>query len=180
MLRLFGLGFALLCCTGLRLPKGRVLQKFQAFFMVLCLRKTVEKMKKALFAITTILGMLLTTNLCSAQELAKEVRNDFCKNALIESKYGSDSFKAIMYNAARNTGATTYEQLVKSIESVCTNIPLQEEFFKTIYDMCRGNRDLLFGQFHSIGLKAENVSALADYLIEKYEIKRTVKPQTTK
>jgi len=66
MLRLFGLGFALLCCTGLRLPKGRVLQKFQAFFMVLCLRKTVEIMIKVLFSTLllscTIFGINLDIN----------------------------------------------------------------------------------------------------------------------
>lgn len=36
--------------------------------MVLCLRKTVEKMKKTLFAITTLLVVSLTPTICSSQE----------------------------------------------------------------------------------------------------------------
>lgn len=55
MLKLFGLGFALLCCTGFRLPKGRVKLKFQAFFMVLCLPKIEKTMRKTLLFISLLL-----------------------------------------------------------------------------------------------------------------------------
>lgn len=64
----FGLGFALLCCTGLRLPKGRVKLKFQAFFMVLRMLKKRKIMRKTLYKLTFTIGLFFTTTLCLSQE----------------------------------------------------------------------------------------------------------------
>lgn len=113
-----------------------------------------------------ILLFIIFSFKCYSQTLSKQVRNDFCNNALFEYKYGNNTFRAVMNIAIRNIGANTLEELIGTAENICYNPKLQDEFFSIIYSLGR-NRDLIFLQFHSIGMKAENASILTDYLLEK-------------
>lgn len=125
-------------------------------------------MKCNLKKLTTILILIVSLNICSAQELSKIVRNDFCKNAEFDSKYGNGNMKTLLGYCARNIGINTFEELVTAIENICYNYKLQEEFFKLIYTS-NSNRDVLFMQFHSIGMKPENATKLTDYVLAKYD-----------
>ncbi|WP_313578221.1 hypothetical protein [Chishuiella sp.] len=124
-----------------------------------------------------ILLLIIFSFKCYSQTISKQIRNDFCKNALFQYKYGNDTFKAVMNMAVRNIGANTLEELVGSAENICYNTKLQNEFFKIVYSF-GGNRDMIFMQFHSIGMKAENASKLTDYLEEKFN--QTNKKDITK
>lgn len=135
-------------------------------------------MKGKLYKLITFLILCVSINICSAQDLAKTVRNDFCKNALFESKYGNDTFKAIMNYAVRNTGVNTLEEMITSIENICYNHKLQEEFFKLIYSMGR-SRDMVFMQFHSMGMKPENATKLTDYILTKYNVTEKIESNNT-
>ena len=134
-------------------------------------------MKCNLKKLTTILILIVSLNICSAQELSKIVRNDFCKNAEFDSKYGNGNMKTLLGYCARNIGINTFEELVTAIENICNNYKLQEEFFKLIYSS-NSNRDVLFMQFHSIGMKPENATKLTDYVLAKYDNENKVDNNT--
>lgn len=65
--------------------------------------------------------------------LPQKVRTDFCRNAYINYKYGSDAFKSWMIQSARNIGLNSLVDIQTTIENVCSNEELQDEFFKNIY-----------------------------------------------
>lgn len=103
------------------------------------------------------------------EQLPQKVRTDFCKNAYINYKYGSDAFKAWMMQSARNIGLNSLVDIQTAIEKICTNKELQDEFFKTVYRI-GGNRDFIFSQFINIDMTAENAKILTDYLIAIYGV----------
>lgn len=103
-------------------------------------------------------------------QLPQKVRTDFCKNAYINFKYGSDAFKARMIQSARNIGLNSIIDVRTAIENICNNKDLQDEFFKVIYQI-GGGRDFIFSQFIGMNMTAENAKTLTDYLIKKYGVK---------
>ncbi|MBS1572184.1 MAG: hypothetical protein JST62_07320 [Bacteroidetes bacterium] len=113
--------------------------------------------------------LILLCHLAYAQngQLPHKVRTDFCRNAYINYKYGSDAFKAWMIQSARNIGLTSLVEIQTAIENICNNKELQDDFFKTAYRI-GGSRDFIFSQFLSIDMTAENAKILTDYLIAKY------------
>ena len=124
-------------------------------------------MTKLYFRICTLFVLFIFTNLCQAQKLSTEVRKDFCQNALLNYWYGSDTFKYVMVQSARNIGATNNQEIEIKIENICNDISLQEEFFRLVNSI-GGNDDYKFTQFHSLGMTAKNAKELTDYVLSKY------------
>lgn len=130
-------------------------------------------MRKTLYKLTFTIGLFFTTTLCLSQkDSLKEARIDFCENAIFEYNYGTDAFRGLMNLALKSKGATTYEDMIMGLEELCEDYALQDEFFRMLYSISAENREILFGQFRSIGLKTKNISELVDYVIEVNEDKR--------
>lgn len=127
-----------------------------------------------------LLFFVLYSILCQAQkqELPQIVRDDFCTNAKINFEYGSDAFKAWMFQTARSIGLKSIVDIEVAVESINERKDLQEEFFKNTFRI-GGSRDFLFMQFRSIGMNAKNSEVLTDYIINKYsKVKNEVKVDT--
>lgn len=117
-----------------------------------------------------VLFFVIATNLCFGQELPKQVRTDFCNQAVLNYKYGTDAFKVWMMQSARSIGLNNIADIETAIENIYIHKDLQEEFFKNTLRI-GGSSDFIFMQFHSIGMTAKNAKILSDYVIDKYSYK---------
>lgn len=100
-----------------------------------------------------------------AQDLSKEVREDFCKSAIVNYYYGTDNFRNLMNISAKKIGLNTPSMFENAIKNLCSNIKLQDEFFKNLNEVSRG---LDKEQYISIGMNPHNVKILYDYVLLKY------------
>lgn len=113
----FGLGFALLCCTGLRLPKGRVKLKFQAFFMVLRMLKKRKIMRKKFLLLA--LPLLLLTSCDKLFNIATNLEEkpfevvDFEKSNF--RKVG-DSYQYEFMGTIKNVSDYIFDEVYCSVE----------------------------------------------------------------
>lgn len=125
-------------------------------------------MKKIIFA----LSFLISTTLCFTQnqELPQQVRNEFCKTAILNYQYGTDAFKAWMLQSARSIGLNNIADIDIAIENISKHKDLQEEFFKSVFRI-GGSSDFIYMQFIGIGMTEKNAKILCDYVIDKYSFK---------
>ncbi|HFK5508595.1 hypothetical protein [Elizabethkingia anophelis] len=123
-------------------------------------------MKKPYFLYFVFVCVLGNINV-NSQQLSNAVRNDFCKNAIFNFYYGSNTFRSWMVLSGRNLGINTPQQITNSVRNICKNIPLQEEFFKKINNL-GGSKDFKEQQYVSIGMKPINAKILNDYVYLKY------------
>lgn len=100
-----------------------------------------------------------------SQNLSTEVRKDFCKNAVIEYYYGKDAFRGLMNISAKRIGYNSPLEIENAVNNLCSNVKLQDEFFKNINEVSRG---LDKEQYISIGMKTQNVELLYNYVLLKY------------
>ncbi len=110
-------------------------------------------------------SLILISVLGYSQNLSTEVRKDFCKNAIIEYYYGKDAFRGLMNISAKRIGLNTPLKIENAVQNLCSNVELQNEFFKNLNEVSRGlDRE----QYISIGMKPQNVKILYDYVMLKY------------
>lgn len=112
----------------------------------------------------------------NAQNLSKDVRQDFCKNAVLNYEYGTNMFKAWMNQSARAIGIQTPYEIEEAVQNIATNQKLQEEFFKNV-NRLGGNKDFKIQQFTSIGMTVQHAKLLVDYIYLKYSVVTTSKVQ---
>lgn len=115
-----------------------------------------------LLTVLTAFNMFL-----NSQTLSKEVRNDFCINAIANYYYGTDAFRGLMNISAKRIGLNTPLKIENAIQNLCSNIELQNEFFKNLHEISRG---LDKEQYISIGMKPQNAKLLNDYIMLKYHV----------
>jgi hypothetical protein len=117
-----------------------------------------------------MLLLLLTLQLSTlgnSQTLSNSVRQDFCKNAVLNYEYGTNMFRAWMIQSARSLGIIDPYEINKAVQNIAKNQKLQEEFFKNI-NRLGGDKSFRIQQFVSIGMTFQNSIILVDYIYLKY------------
>lgn len=121
-------------------------------------------MNSKLILLLLCLQSAITIN---AQNLSKDVREDFCKNAIIEYYYGTGSLKTWLIQSARTIGILTPKEIEESIQNISKNEKLQEEFFKN-FSRLGGSKEFKVLQFTNIRMEVEHAKLLVDYIYLKY------------
>jgi hypothetical protein len=81
---------------------------------------------KIAFTVFVVLQFHFT--IAQSVPLPQNVREDFCRNAQINFKYGSDAFKAWIIHSGRQIGYNSIIQIENAVKNICANKPLQDEF----------------------------------------------------
>jgi hypothetical protein len=126
----------------------------------------VKKIKMKLNSIALIFSLFLSFP-NNAQSLSKDVREDFCKNAVLNYEYGTNMFKDWMNQSARAIGIQTPYEIEEAVQNIATNQKLQEEFLKNV-NRLGGNKDFKIQQFTSIGMTVQHAKLLVEYIYLKY------------
>lgn len=113
-----------------------------------------------------VLVVILFFNSINGQTLSKEVRNDFCRNAIINAYFGRGSLKSWIIISAQRLGYKTPLEIESAVRNLCSNIPLQNEILNSI-DRLGGSREFKEQQFLSIGMTSKNSKLISDYLLLK-------------
>lgn len=116
--------------------------------------------------------MFFNVILLKGQVLTKEVRSNFCKNAIINAYFGSGSLKSWIIISAQTVGYKTPVDIENAVRNLCTDIKLQDEILKRINSL-GGDRNFKEQQFISIGMTGGNAKLLNDYLFLKYSMQKT-------
>lgn len=103
----------------------------------------------------------------NAQTLSTNVRQDFCKNAVLNYEYGTNMFRAWMIQSARSIGINEPYEINQAVRNIIKNQKLQEEFFK-IVNRFGGDKNFKVQQFTSIGMTYQHSVILVDYINVKY------------
>ncbi|MGR3791161.1 hypothetical protein ACUXZJ_09855 [Flavobacterium sp. TN-1] len=113
-----------------------------------------------------VLVVILFFNSLNGQILSKEVRNDFCRNAIVNAYFGSGSLKSWIIVSAQRLGYKTPLEIESAVRSLCSNVTLQNEILNSI-DRLGGSREFKEQQFLSIGMTPKNSKLISDYLLLK-------------
>lgn len=115
-----------------------------------------------------LLGILISFNilLLKGQTLSKEVRNDFCRNTIVNVYFGRGSLKSWVIISAQKLGYKTPLEIENAVRNLCSNMSLQNEILNSI-DRLGGSREFKEQQFLSIGMTPKNSKLISDYLLLK-------------
>lgn len=117
-----------------------------------------------------MLFLLLTfqlSTLGNSQALSNSVRQDFCRNAVLNYEYGTNMFRTWMIQSARSIGVNDPYEINIAVLNIAKNQKLQEEFFKNI-NRLGGDKSFRIQQFTSIGMTFQHSVILVDYIYLKY------------
>lgn len=103
----------------------------------------------------------------NSQTLSTNVRQDFCRNAVLNYEYGTNMFRAWMIQSARSIGINEPYEINQAVRNIAKNQKLQEEFFK-IVNRFGGDKNFKIQQFTSIGMTYQHSVILVDYINLKY------------
>ena len=109
---------------------------------------------------------LVAFSFVNSQTLGKEVRNDFCRNAIVNAYFGSGSLKSWIIISAQKLGYKTPLEIESAVRNLCSNITLQNEILNNI-DRLGGSREFKEQQFLSIGMTPKNSKLISYYLLLK-------------
>lgn len=113
-----------------------------------------------------VLVVILFFNSINGQTLSKEVRNDFCRNTIVNVYFGRGSLKSWVIISAQKLGYKTPLEIESAVRNLCSNISLQNEILNSI-DRLGGSREFKEQQFLSIGMTPKNSKLISDYLLLK-------------
>ncbi len=113
-----------------------------------------------------VLVVFLFFNSIKGQTLSKEVRNDFCRNTIVNVYFGRGSLKSWVIISAQKLGYKTPLEIENAVRNLCSNITLQNEILNSI-DRLGGSREFKEQQFLSIGMTPKNSKLISDYLLLK-------------